>query len=196
MTVTLAKLRHDLDRVIELGVSPTDPRIAPLAAYLADTARPAKDIYVHELDEWFSSPKDAARRLGAELKALRRALNDRYPFASLYLPKQGFCVHLSYAGDRCDHDVAYRTEQATTIDRIPNVWATDCQWHVTLDAGVATIDRGFNGNGPNGFDIVLHPSVVTDRAVCAPKQRLVFASSETARAFLNEPQLIPIERIR
>lgn len=169
---SIPELARELEHIYELGISPNDPRIAPIVAFVDIMSRPKTSVYVHELDAWFDNPAEAAKRLGVRPANIKAALAGT---GSLYLPRYGICVHLDRRNDYRALDAEELSTRSLADDRVPNVWRDRTVHRLRIEHDCAHIDP--DGN----LHVVCHPRNLTRNAIYLPKQHMVIASRAQAQ---------------
>ena len=173
---SIPELARQLERIYELGVSPDDPRIAPIVEFVNVMSRPKTSVYVHELNSWFDSPAEAAKRLGVKTAGVKAALAGT---GSLYLARYGICVHLDRRDDYRALDAEGLNTRSLADDRVPNVWHDRTVHRLRVESNCAHID-------PDGdLRVICHPKNVARGAIYLPKRRMVLVSDTQARQLIG-----------
>ena len=173
---SIPELARQLERIYALGVSPNDPRIAPIVEFVNVMSRPKTSVYVHELNSWFDNPAEAAKRLGVKTTGVKAALAGT---GSLYLARYGVCVHLDRRDDYRALNAEELSARSLADDRVPNVWRDRTIHRLRVEPDCAHID-------PDGdLRVICHPKNIARGAVYLPKRRIVLASDTQARRLIG-----------
>ena len=173
---SIPELARQLERIYALGVSPDDPRIAPIVEFVDVMSRPKTSVYVHELNSWFDSPAEAAQRLGIKTADVKAALAGA---GSLYLARYGICVHLDRRDDYRALDADGLNTRSLADDRVPNVWRDRTIHRLRVEPDCAHID-------PDGdLRVICHPKNIARDAVYLPTRHMVLASDTQARQLIG-----------
>lgn len=173
---SIPELARQLERIYALGVSPDDPRIAPIVEFVDVMSRPKTSVYVHELNSWFDSPAEAAKRLGIKTAGVKAALAGT---GSLYLAHYGVCVHLDRRDDYRALDAEELSARSLADDRVPNVWRDRTVHRLRVEPNCAHIDPD------GGLRVICRPKNIVQGAVYLPKHRMVLASDTQARQLIG-----------